>query len=71
MQEWKDFNEGIWTECIDVEDFILKNYHEYKGDDSFLEGINSRTSNGCSVKKNCKSIWWNSYGSYFIRGLWI
>ena len=39
MQEWKDFNEGIWTECIDVEDFILKNYHEYKGDDSFRESI--------------------------------
>ena len=43
MQEWKDFNEGIWTECIDVEDFILKNYHEYKGDDSFLEGISGKT----------------------------
>ena len=43
MQEWKDFNGGIWTECIDVEDFILKNYHEYKGDDSFLEGISGNT----------------------------
>ena len=43
MQEWKDFNGGIWTECIDVEDFILKNYHEYKGDDSFLEGISGKT----------------------------
>ncbi len=35
-EEWIDFNEGTWCEEINVRDFILNNYTEYTGDDSFL-----------------------------------
>ena len=35
--EWKGFVEGRWSSgTINVRDFILKNYTEYKGDASFL-----------------------------------
>lgn len=40
---WHNFNEGNWTNEIDVQDFIEKNYNEYVGDSSFLEGISDRT----------------------------
>ncbi len=30
------FNGGLWETETNVEDFILNNYHEYKGDESFL-----------------------------------
>lgn len=33
-----------WKEKIDVEDFILNNYHEYKGDESFLVGSTIKTN---------------------------
>lgn len=44
MQAWENFNGETWKNEINVEDFILKNYHEYQGDDSFLEGISEKTS---------------------------
>ena len=43
MEEWKNFNVGEWTEKINVEDFILKNYTEYTGDESFLQSISPKT----------------------------
>jgi formate C-acetyltransferase len=36
FKEWKNFNEGKWQKEINVEDFILSNYHLYEGDESFL-----------------------------------
>lgn len=43
FEQWKDFKKGIWTDKIDVRDFIQKNYTPYLGDDSFLEGKSERT----------------------------
>lgn len=43
MDEWKNFKGDNWKETVNVEDFILNNYVEYKGDSSFLEGISDRT----------------------------
>ncbi len=36
MEAWKNFIEGNWNKEIDVQNFILLNYKEYLGDDSFL-----------------------------------
>lgn len=41
--EWKEFVSGNWNLNIDVEDFILKNYKYYDGDDSFLSPISKKT----------------------------
>lgn len=38
MNEWKEFKGGKWETIVDVRDFMDKNYTEYKGDSSFLEG---------------------------------
>ena len=31
-EEWKNFKNGLWTEEINVSDFIKKNYRDYNGD---------------------------------------
>ena len=36
IEQWKDFEQGIWCEQINVSDFIRKNYTVYTGDESFL-----------------------------------
>lgn len=41
---WQSFNTGIWTEEINVRDFIQLNYHPYQGDSTFLTGASSRTA---------------------------
>ncbi len=43
MEAWKNFKGENWKNNIDVEDFILNNYKEYLGDESFLEGITNKT----------------------------
>lgn len=43
MDQWKDFNDGVWEKQVDVRDFILNNYTEYTGNDSFLEGTTEAT----------------------------
>ena len=43
MKEWHDFLGEKWKETINVEDFILNNYKEYTGDDSFLVGKTKKT----------------------------
>ncbi len=43
MEAWKNFKGEKWKSEINVEDFILNNYHEYQGDDTFLEGISEKT----------------------------
>ena len=40
----KQFKEGVYTQKIDVRDFIQKNYTPYEGDGSFLCGPTARTS---------------------------
>jgi formate C-acetyltransferase len=42
-----------WKEQIDVEDFILNNYHEYKGDESFLVGVSDKTK---KVWEKCETL---------------
>lgn len=41
---WKGFKAGAWQKEINVSDFILSNYKEYKGDDTFLAGISEKTA---------------------------
>ena len=43
MKEWNNFNKGVWTTSIDVEDFIKLNYKEYKGDSLFLANKTKKT----------------------------
>ena len=43
MEAWTTFNGEKWKNEIDVEDFILSNYQEYLGDESFLQGVSLKT----------------------------
>lgn len=43
MNEWQDFKGNKWQDKIDVKQFILDNYTEYKGDDSFLASPTIKT----------------------------
>ena len=43
-EEWRNFKDGLWTEEINVSDFIKKNYKAYEGDESFLEGTTEKTN---------------------------
>ena len=44
FKQWNGFKDGTWQECIDVRNFIQKNYKLYEGDSSFLEGISEKTN---------------------------
>ena len=44
MEAWKDFKGEIWKNNIDVNDFIINNYTEYLGDDSFLTEKTEKTT---------------------------
>ncbi len=35
-EQWNGFNTGLWTDRVDVRDFIQNNYTPYDGDESFL-----------------------------------
>lgn len=50
---WRNFRGEEWKTSPNVNDFILKNYKEYKGDDSFLEGISKKTERVWSI---CKKL---------------
>lgn len=41
---WRNFNEGVWCDEINVSNFIKMNYTPYDGDASFLEGPTERTN---------------------------
>lgn len=43
MEQWRGFTEGRWTKEVNVRDFILKNYKEYTGEDTFLSGPTDAT----------------------------
>ena len=50
-EEWRNFKDGLWTEEINVSDFIKKNYQAYDGNEAFSEGTTEKTSkiwNTCS-----------------------
>lgn len=53
LNAWKGFKGEKWKETIDVSDFILNNYKEYRGDDSFLCGISSKTK---KVWEKCEKL---------------
>lgn len=42
-RQWDGFKAGRWMETVDVRDFILKNFTQYDGDESFLEGPTDAT----------------------------
>lgn len=44
MNCWRNFLGKKWKENVDTRDFILNNYTEYLGDDSFLESPTGRTT---------------------------
>ncbi|MGG3470062.1 formate C-acetyltransferase [Neobacillus pocheonensis] len=44
MEQWKEFTKGTWTKEVNVRDFILKNYTQFEGDDSFLAGATEATN---------------------------
>lgn len=50
---WDKFKGKNWKEEINVSDFIINNYKEYKGDESFLEGPTERTE---KVWNKCKKL---------------
>lgn len=50
---WKGFKGEKWKESVDVSDFILNNYKEYRGDDSFLCGISPKTK---KVWEKCEKL---------------
>lgn len=43
MEQWSGFKTGDWKNEINVRDFIINNYKEYAGDDTFLEGPTDAT----------------------------
>lgn len=53
MNEWEKFKGNKWKENIDVDDFIVSNYKEYKEDGKFLSGISKKTS---KVWSKCKKL---------------
>ena len=44
MREWQGFKEGKWQEEINVKDFIMTNYSEYRGSADFLAGATQKTT---------------------------
>ncbi len=38
MKKWEGFKLGNWANTVNVRDFIVENYEEYLGDESFLVG---------------------------------
>lgn len=53
MNCWNEFKTGKWNLEIDVSNFIDLNYHEYKGDESFLKEATDKTK---KVWKKCEIL---------------
>ena len=53
MEIWDKFKGSKWKESIDVSDFIINNYTEYKGDESFLVRSTDKTN---KVWGRCKEL---------------
>ena len=43
FEQWNGFEGRIWKDEVNVRDFIQKNYTQYNGDESFLEGPTEAT----------------------------
>lgn len=56
FSQWKGFQDGAWTEEINVRDFIDKNYTPYTGDDSFLSGPTERTKECLAELERLKKL---------------
>ncbi len=54
--EWNGFNGGIWTEKVDVREFIRLNYEPYLGDDAFLEGPTNKTDKVFNIVKELQKL---------------
>ncbi|MBE7076371.1 MAG: formate C-acetyltransferase [Clostridiales bacterium] len=50
---WKGFKGTDWKDSINVSDFIINNFKEYKGDDSFLRALTKKTQR---VWKKCEKL---------------
>ena len=50
---WRGFHGDSWKEEIDLSQFIVRNFTEYKGDDSFLEGPTEKTK---AVWSKCEKL---------------
>ncbi len=44
IRAWEGFVDGRWRTCVDVRDFIQRNYTPYEGDSAFLAGPTERTT---------------------------
>jgi formate C-acetyltransferase len=44
MKKWEGFKLGNWANTVNVRDFIVENYEEYLGDESFLVGPTDASS---------------------------
>ena len=53
MEIWNKFKGNKWKETVDVSDFIVNNYTEYKGDESFLVRSTDKTN---KVWDKCKEL---------------
>lgn len=53
IDAWQGFKGQAWKESINVSDFILSNYKEYRGDDSFLAGVSPKTQ---KVWAKCETL---------------
>ncbi len=52
-QAWRGFHGDSWKEEIDLSNFIVRNFTEYKGDDSFLAGPTEKTK---AVWAKCEKL---------------
>ena len=50
---WRGFHGDSWKEDIDLSNFIVRNFTEYKGDDSFLAGPTEKTK---AVWAKCEKL---------------
>lgn len=44
MEQWQGFKGKTWKQEVDVRDFIINNFSEYTGDESFLAGPTETTT---------------------------
>ena len=51
--EWQGFNDGEWQDSINVSEFIIRNFTEYKGDDSFLSSASEKTK---AIWSKCEKL---------------
>jgi formate C-acetyltransferase len=53
FEGWSNFKGSNWQNKINVEDFIISNYHLYEGDESFLKGVSYKTK---AVWDKCEDL---------------